>query len=268
MRRETCVTVNAPPRGPAILLGPFDRLHRPTGDAETDRRHRLAHAALLKHAVPRRFAMGDLVVLEGEPADYLGVVQSGELAVSTSTVAPSDDDMDHKVLVTRLRILSPNRTFGEVGLARASGVTGLRGARTATIRAETNVEIRALSYTGIDEARRRHPEITEIVLMILSDLVRELSRDVAGQRSTSTEALLRKELFRIASDDQRATPVGASTMHRIRVSQREIADMLGVGRARVNQLLAAERSAGRVETRPGASEILVDLDALASAIDG
>ena len=92
---------------------------------------------------PTAFARGDLIVRQGDRADSAYIIASGQAAV----VAPDLTGQE-----VTLRVFGPNDTFGEVGL-----VTG--EARTATVRAQTEVAAYVLSANAFARIRPLCPQL-------------------------------------------------------------------------------------------------------------
>jgi CRP-like cAMP-binding protein len=117
--------------------------------AETDERFldRLA-----EEFNPRRYAPGELMAEEGEPGATFFVIESGEAAVL--------------VHGNEVHTLGPGDSFGEVALID-------RSARSATVRADTEVRGYQLPIFSFRPIVESHPEMTWALLEALARRVRD-----------------------------------------------------------------------------------------------
>jgi CRP-like cAMP-binding protein len=101
---------------------------------------------------PRTYAPGDLIAEEGERGRTFFVIESGEAAVL--------------VHGNEVRRLGPGESFGEMALVDKS-------ARSATVRADTEVsgyQLPVFSFRPIVES---HPEVTWALMEALAQRVRD-----------------------------------------------------------------------------------------------
>lgn len=190
--------------------------------SESDRRDVLANTRR------RRFAKGEVVVHEGDPADSLHLVVSGRLAVRVAT--SSGDN-------ATLNILGPGDYFGELSL-----LDGRQPARTASIVTLEPAETLTLAASAFRELRERHRGAEQLLLTLLARRVEELS---ARLLETMYDGLDRRvyrrlvELGRVYADsDDPQSPVV------VPLTQEQLAELVGGTRPSVNQVLKrlAERS--------------------------
>src|SRR4051812_17009945 len=118
--------------------------------------------ALLSIARRRKFARGEVVFHEGDPADTLHLIDKGRFAVRTQT-ALGDTAI--------LAVLGAGDMFGELAL-----LDGEPQPRSATISALEASETRSVHRMDFDRLRREHPETASVLIGILSGQVRRLSR--------------------------------------------------------------------------------------------
>jgi len=113
------------------------------------------------------FPRGALVIRRGDLADRMYFLTLGEVSVTIDL--PSGR-------LKRLATFSPGMVFGELALVE-------RSARTADVRADTNVECLALSAADLDELGDTHPRIKATILTNLlrnaSAMVARLNNEVA-----------------------------------------------------------------------------------------
>ena len=171
----------------------------------------LAEFVRLGHS--RSFPKNTIVVLEGEPAQGLYVIQEGRLRVYSS------DDEGHEV---ELNELGPGEFFGELMLGspvRAASVKTLTPSRLAMIRRE--------EFERILAAR---PDIAFIVIQTLIHRVLLLSKSVQNLVSMDVYGRVARLLAEQAQHvDGRDVVPG--------FSQQAIADRVGASRSMVNRIL-------------------------------
>ena len=118
--------------------------------------------ALLSIARRRKFARGEVVFHQHDPADTLHLIDKGRFAVRVAT--PLGD-------TAILSVLGPGDMFGELSLL---GDADAR--RSATVAALEAGETRSVHRLDFERLRRTHPETAAVLISILSGQVRRLSR--------------------------------------------------------------------------------------------
>ena len=116
-------------------------------------------AALLALSHRRRYKRGEPVFHEGDPGDTVHLLDKGHAAVRITT--PAGD-------VATLRILGPGALFGEMAVMEP-------GPRSATVLALAPLETLSIHRDVVDEARRRHPVLDQVMLRAALGEVRRLS---------------------------------------------------------------------------------------------
>jgi len=96
---------------------------------------------------------GEVLFNEGDPGDALWILAAGEVVVLAGG--------------KQLRTLLPPECIGEVALADAAGI------RTATIRAETDVDALVLKADRFDALVRRHGAVAIGVMRLLAERIRK-----------------------------------------------------------------------------------------------
>ncbi len=106
-----------------------------------------ARAALLERFTPCRFAFGDVVVRQGEEADAYYVMTEGRARVLRTTETGEE---------ISLRVLRTGDEFGEAALSPG-------GARSATVRCSSRVEVLRLERTAFLALAHENPAIRHAV---------------------------------------------------------------------------------------------------------
>lgn len=186
----------------------------------------------------RTWQPGERVVTEGEAADALFLVHSGELRV---TVA---GDGGREVELNTLR---GGDFFGELML------TGER--RTATVQATTRAQLTRVHREQVERLLRERSDLAFELVQHLAERVRQLTRtardlaskDVYGRLAGLFEALA------VSQQGRRVVP-GPLT-------QQRIADRVGASRAMVNRLLQDLETGGYIAREEGHIVLLKALPA-------
>ena len=193
-------------------------------------------ARTLEIARRRTFARDEVVFHEGDPADTVHLIESGRAAVHATT--------RHGQRVT-LAVLGPGDAFGELALLEP----GAR--RNATVAAIEPLVTRAIYEADFHRLRRTHPELSEVIIALLSDRVRVLDAQLLDALYLSADLRVRKRLAELA---ERYEETDGETV--IPLRQEDIADLAGTSRATVNRVLREEARRGTVRLTRGRTAVL------------
>jgi len=198
--------------------------------------------ALLSIARRRKFARGEVVFHEHDPADTLHLVDKGRFAVRVAT--PLGD-------TAILSILGPGDMFGELSLL---GDADAR--RSATVAALEAGETRSVHRLDFERLRSTHPETVAVLISILSGQVRRLSRHLLEALYVPADKRVLRRLLELgalyADGDATVVPL----------TQEDLAGLAGTSRATVNRVLREEEARGTVKLGRGRTTVL-DAEALA-----
>jgi CRP/FNR family transcriptional regulator, cyclic AMP receptor protein len=212
-------------------LGPFEDLPAP------------ARQVLEQLASPvRAYARGERVVVQGDPADAVHVVQSGHVGAEVT---------DPTTLRTHLvAVLGRGSLFGEIALLDA----GQR--RTATIVAFDAVRVASLPSDALTALRGRNADIDRVLVGVLTDYVVRLTDQLTLQRFASADARMRGALCDLHAAFDRGE---------IAMTQEQLSDIAGLARATTNELLGALERDGLIARRGGRVSVLDHIGLLRSA---
>ncbi|WP_372788793.1 Crp/Fnr family transcriptional regulator [Paraconexibacter sp.] len=190
---------------------------------------------LMSIARRRRFARGEVVFHERDPADTLHLVSKGRFAVRIST--PLGD-------TAILTVLGPGDMFGE--LALLGGEDPRRSATVSALEAGETMSVHRIDFDGL---RDRHPETADVLIAILAGQVRRLSGHLVEALYVPAEKRVRRRLLEVAS----RYGEGPGTV--VPLTQDDLADLAGTSRATVNRVLREEEERGTVELGRGRTTI-------------
>ena len=188
---------------------------------------------LLKHLRIRSVNAGLVIFREGDQADGLYGVLEGRVVVMV-------DSPDGKELI--LNTFGPGTFFGEIAFFDGRG-------RTARAVARERSRLIFLARASFLPFLRQRPAAALRIIAFLCERLRRTTQLVQDSAFLDVPTRLAKQLAAMAEDyGEREAPGGVLT---IKVSQNELAQMLGVSREIVSRQLAVWRQAGAIEIGRG-----------------
>jgi CRP-like cAMP-binding protein len=202
-------------------------------------------AGLDEHTVratltPKRYARGEVVFHEGDPAGALHLIDRGRVAVRLTT--PAGD-------VATVDVLGSGATFGEQAL-----VDGI-GERTATITAIEPTETLMLRHANLARLRAESPTVDRFFVMVLSARLQATSHQLVDALYLSADVRVLRCLARM--HDTFLSDHGGS----VPLAQADLASMAGVTRSTANRVLTRAQAEGVIRLARSAVEVL-DIDLL------
>jgi CRP/FNR family transcriptional regulator len=167
----------------------------------------------------RAFGPDEILFHEGDAAHSLYIVRSGHVKI----VLVADDGTE-----TILHVYGPAECLGEMAL-----VDG--GKRCATAAAMGRVEVLVVPREDFLALLQRYPAVALALTQRLAGLVRQLNMQVQGMARLGTKARLARQLLELADRHGELTPRGMRIA--LRLSQQELAEMVGAARSHVNKHL-------------------------------
>jgi CRP/FNR family transcriptional regulator, cyclic AMP receptor protein len=196
---------------------------------------------LLRIARRRHFSRNEVVFHRDDLGDSLHLIQKGRFSVRVMT--PLGD-------VATIAVRGRNESFGEMALIAE------QSRRSATVTALEDAETFAVYREEFEQLRRRHPDVDQILHRFLTDEVRRLNELLLEALYLPAEKRLLRRLVELA-----ALYDGGEDTITISLTQEAIAELAGVGRPTVNQLLREEEKRGTIALERGRTRVL-DLDGL------
>lgn len=169
---------------------------------------------LAKLGDTRTWGPGEIVVTEGDPADCMYVIHSGELRVFVSGEGGRE---------VELSTMGPGEFFGELML----GVER----RTASVQTTTRTQLTRVTRTALERLVQDRPDLAFLLIQSLVARVRALTRTVRDLASMDVYGRL-VGLFDALAQEERGVRFVPGPL-----SQQRIADRVGASRAMDHKLL-------------------------------
>jgi CRP/FNR family transcriptional regulator, cyclic AMP receptor protein len=191
---------------------------------------------LLTHAAVARHSAKATIYQKGASARALFVIMRGQVKISASA-----RDSRHVVL----QLLGEGDVFGEAAL-----LDGRQRIVDAT--AAADCELLVLDKHDVLPLLRDNPDMALRVIALLCERLRRTTELVEDMIFLGRPARLAKKLLQLAESGCRSATRGI----RIKVSQRELGNMLGLSRESINKQLAAWQRAGSIELERAAITLI------------
>jgi CRP/FNR family cyclic AMP-dependent transcriptional regulator len=181
----------------------------------------------------RRYARGQVIFTQGDPGNSLCIIEEGRVRI----VVGSDEG---KELV--LRVLGPGDFFGELALLDGEP-------RSADAVAQEACQLLLLQRSDFVEFVEARPKVATTLLAALSRKVRFTTRQAQDVAFLDVPARLARTVLEQAIADNGGEPV-------CRLTQSELAGMVGATRESVNKWLGYYERQGLIRRQRGAVTIL------------
>ncbi len=203
----------------------------------------LERADLVARARIRSYAAGETIFLMGSSGDSMMAVLDGNIRISV----PSPEG---KEIV--LAIIQPGEVFGEIAVLDGKE-------RTAEAAAMTDCTLAVLERRDVLSFLDAHPSGWPRLVELLCGRLRHSDRQIAEMAFLQLPVRLAKALLRMA--DMAAGLAGARAGARIRLTQRELGNIVGMTRESVNKCLREWQRNGIVRIE-GNAIVIVKREAL------
>ena len=188
---------------------------------------------LLAYARVVRYASGDEIFAKGSIGSSLMAVLSGSVRI----VSVSEEG--RRIV---FNLIHPGEIFGEIALLDGRE-------RTADAVAMTDCELLVLNRRDFMPFLERRPDVCIKLIELLCQRMRQTSEQVEELSFMHLEGRLAKALLRLTEDHSGATSPGQSI--NLRITQRELGNMVGGSREHINRQLQAWQKAGLIELGKG-----------------
>jgi CRP/FNR family transcriptional regulator, cyclic AMP receptor protein len=165
--------------------------------------------------VERVVSRGTVVLTEGDVGDSLFAIVSGRVKVFIG-------DEDGREII--LKILGPGDFFGEMSLIDQEP-------RSASVAAIESTTLKMLSAQAFQECLTRAPRIATTVMQALAKRLRDADRKISTLALLDVYGRVANTLLELAIENDGKLVVGE------KLSQQDIANMVGASREMVNRIL-------------------------------
>jgi CRP/FNR family transcriptional regulator, cyclic AMP receptor protein len=204
------------PRAPRPALPPVDKL-APLRNHPLFREFPPAVIEQLGSYMTRRsVGRGATIFAKGDPGTALIAVLWGSVRISVSTSG------GHEAV---LNIINPGQAFGEIALLDGQP-------RTADAVAMTDCELMVIDRRDFIPVLRREPDVALKLIEILCGRLRRTSEQVEDVMYLSLPARLAKTLLELTGG-----LAASATQRNVRITQRELGNIIGVSRESTNKQL-------------------------------
>ena len=192
---------------------------------------------VLQGARRRRFARGEVLFHEGDPASTVHLLARGRVAVRVTT--PLGD-------VCTLDILGAGSVLGELALLCPGSP------RSATALALEPTETMAVDESAFSELRNEHRRVADTLIQVLTARVRRLNDRLVEALYVPADARILRRLLELAGIYGDVVPL----------TQDDLSELAGTTRSTVNRVLRREEREGSLTLARG-KIVLQDREALA-----
>jgi CRP-like cAMP-binding protein len=174
----------------------------------------------------RRFARGEVVFHDGDPADSLHLVVRGYFAARLET---------RRGDAVTMSVHGPGDSFGELALLETEQT------RSTTVAALAAGETYAVRRDDFSRLRREYPEVNDVLTRLLAQRLRRTTELLTEALFVGADLRVLRRLAELAS---LYAPGARAAV--VPLAQHELAELAGTSRATVNRVLRAEVQRGTV----------------------
>jgi CRP/FNR family cyclic AMP-dependent transcriptional regulator len=193
----------------------------------------------------RLYKRGQVVFHQDDPGASVHVIESGRIKVVLAS--PDGEEL-------LLRVLGEGELFGELALLDGRP-------RSATVIALEDTVTHVLERSSFLDFLRNHPDAALDLCRALAELIRRLTEQVEDLALLDVPRRLERKLLELADAHGESTPQGIRID--VRLTQSELASMIGTSRASVNHYLASLEARGIIR-RDGQRIVLRRREALSA----
>jgi CRP/FNR family cyclic AMP-dependent transcriptional regulator len=186
----------------------------------------MERAALSRCMVTRRFPKNTIVILDGDDSDSLYLIQSGKIKVFLN------DDAGKEVI---LNYQAAGEYFGEMALLDDQP-------RSASVQTVEPSELAILPKADFVQCISEHPNIAMVIIQHLSGRMRVLTDKVKSLALLDVYGRVKQTLLDLSEQQD-----GQRVVHQ-RLTQQELANMIGASREMVTRILKDLTTGGYIET--------------------
>jgi CRP/FNR family cyclic AMP-dependent transcriptional regulator len=214
--------IDAGARREALLVSPFFRQMRP---AELDE--------IIGFATDRRVPRGATIFAKGDAGSSMMAVLAGRVRIGNVSAEGRE---------VTLNVIGPGEIFGEIALLDGRP-------RSADATAMEDCLLLAVERRHFLPFLLRHDGLVERLLVVLCDRLRSTSLALEDIALYDLVARLARLILKLAADYGR--PVAGGTRIDLRLSQRDLSNLIAASRETVNKQLRVWREDGTLDQQDG-----------------
>jgi CRP-like cAMP-binding protein len=195
---------------------------------------------LVRRVRSRSYPRGQVIFREGEPGRTLYVIDRGRVKLSIR--APGGREL-------LVAILGRGQIFGELEMFDG-------GPRGMTARTMEHVEAFALDKHLVQAMLRTRPAFVRRLLELMARRLRRADQAAQDLVFFDASTRLARRLLQLAEEHGAPDSDGPQVRIRVRLTQDEVGQMIGVNRSSVNRVLSALAKQGLVDWNGGMPVIL------------
>ena len=190
---------------------------------------------VIAHSSERRAPRGALIFSKGDSGTSMMAVLSGRVRVGTQSAEGKE---------ITLNVIGPAEVFGEIALLDGKP-------RSADATAIEDTLLMIVERRHFLPLLMRHEGLVERLLVVLCDRLRRTSLALEEIALANLPARLARVLCRLAEDYGRPAAGGGGIRIEMKLSQRDLANLVASTRESVNKQLRVWRTAGSVSLDEG-----------------
>ena len=174
---------------------------------------------LMTVARRRTFRAGEVICHRDDPGQVLYIIKEGKVKISL--ISPDGQEIS-------LVVFGPGDCVGELALLDGEP-------RSADVIALERVECYTLQRSDFHKTVMKNPTIAIHVLEVLSRRLRRMNKQVEDLIFLDVYGRVAKKLLELA--DEHGQPTDEGTLINVRLTQQELASMVGASRESVNKVI-------------------------------
>lgn len=184
---------------------------------------------IAEHARQRTYRADEAIVHQDDPGETFYVILHGTVKISTTL--PDGNEVF-------LALLATGDTFGELSLIDS-------GFRSADVVTQEETTLISIDRAAFDDLMNTVPGFTRNLMRILARRLRLANVRIQAHCTLDVYGLVARQIIEFAELYGQPQSDG-STLIPIRLTQGDMADLVGASRERVNQVMVAYRQRGSI----------------------
>lgn len=186
-------------------------------------------SAFLNRLQRRQYRPGQYIYVQGSPGAEMFRLASGTVRISV--LRPDGRQITYS-------LFEPGDCFGQTSLVDD-------GARPQTTEASTRVEVGVLSRSAFVELSSQFPSFDKVVMRLLAAQLRVLAQNYEGASLDDLNVRVARRILQACALELQAS--GSSKLVAARLSQSQLASMVGASRQSVNKVLQKFSHQGMIQ---------------------